>query len=154
MCIRDRIYAARKGIATGVVSERFGGQVLDTMSIENLISVPYTEGPKLAAAIEAHVAEYDVDVMHNQRAAKLIPASAPGDLATVELASGATLQARTVVLSTGASWRTMGVPGEDEYRNRGVGFCPHCDGPLFKGCLLYTSPSPRDRTRSRMPSSA
>ena len=127
------IYAARKGIATGVVSERFGGQVLDTMSIENLISVPYTEGPKLAAAIEAHVAEYDVDVMHNQRAAKLIPASAPGDLATVELASGATLQARTVVLSTGASWRTMGVPGEDEYRNRGVGFCPHCDGPLFKG---------------------
>ena len=127
------IYAARKGIATGVVSERFGGQVLDTMSIENLISVPYTEGPKLAAAIEAHVAEYDVDVMHNQRAAKLIPAEVPGGLATVELENGATLQARTVVLSTGASWRTMGVPGEDEYSNRGVGFCPHCDGPLFKG---------------------
>lgn len=127
------IYAARKGIATGLVTERFGGQVLDTMSIENLISVPYTEGPKLAAAIEAHVGEYDVDVMHNQRATKLTPAEAPGGLATVELASGATLQARTVVLSTGASWRTMGVPGETEHRNRGVTFCPSCDGPLFKG---------------------
>ncbi|MGB2745997.1 MAG: alkyl hydroperoxide reductase subunit F [Candidatus Microthrix parvicella] len=127
------IYAARKGIATGVIAERFGGQVLDTMSIENLISVPSTEGPKLAAALEAHVAEYDVDVMHNQRATRLTPATESGGLATVELASGATLQARTVVLSTGASWRLMGVPGEQEYRNRGVAFCPHCDGPLYKG---------------------
>ena len=127
------IYAARKGIATGVVTERFGGQVLDTMSIENLISVPYTEGPKLASALEAHVAEYDVDVMHNQRATRLVPAAEPGGLATVELAGGAALQARTVVLSTGARWRTMGVPGEEEYRNKGVTFCPHCDGPLFSG---------------------
>lgn len=127
------IYAARKGISTGVVTERFGGQVLDTMSIENLISVPYTEGPKLASALEAHVSEYDVDVMHNQRVSKLVGASRPGDLATVELVSGATLQARTVVLATGARWRGLGLPGEAEYRNRGVTNCPHCDGPLFKG---------------------
>ncbi len=127
------IYAARKGISTGVVTERFGGQVLDTMAIENLISVPYTEGPKLASALEAHVSEYDVDVMHNQRVNKLVPASDPGGLATIELDSGATLRARTVVLSTGARWRGLGVPGEAEYRNRGVTNCPHCDGPLFKG---------------------
>ncbi|MFT3852093.1 MAG: alkyl hydroperoxide reductase subunit F [Ilumatobacteraceae bacterium] len=127
------IYAARKGIRTGVVAERFGGQVLDTMSIENLISVPYTEGPKLAAALEAHVREYDVDVMDRQRAVALTPATEDGGLATVQLASGATLQARSVVLSTGARWRQMGVPGEAEHRNKGVTYCPHCDGPLFKG---------------------
>jgi alkyl hydroperoxide reductase subunit F len=127
------IYASRKGIRTGVAAERFGGQVLDTMSIENLISVPYTEGPKLAAALEAHVHEYDVDVMNLQRAAKLVPAAEVGGLHTVELDSGATLQARTVILSTGARWRSMGVPGETDYRNKGVTYCPHCDGPLFKG---------------------
>lgn len=127
------IYASRKGLATGVVTERFGGQVLDTMSIENLISVPHTEGPKLAAALEAHVSEYDVDVMHNQRVDRLVPAAQPGGLASVELAGGATLQAKTVVISTGARWRALGIPGEAEYRNRGVTNCPHCDGPLFKG---------------------
>ena len=127
------IYAARKGIRTGVVSERFGGQVLDTMSIENLISVPYTEGPQLAAALEQHVKEYDVDVYDLQRATRLIPAAETGGLIGLELANGATLSARTVVLSTGARWRHLGVPGEDEYRNRGVAYCPHCDGPLYKG---------------------
>ncbi|MFZ4519933.1 MAG: alkyl hydroperoxide reductase subunit F [Microthrixaceae bacterium] len=127
------VYAARKGIRTGVVAERFGGQVLDTMAIENFVSVPYTEGPKLAAALEAHVAEYDVDVMHLQRAERLVPAAGPGEPVGVELAGGVTLTARTVVLSTGARWRNLGVPGEDEYRNRGVTYCPHCDGPLFKG---------------------
>ena len=127
------IYSARKGIATGIVTDRFGGQVLDTMGIENLISVPYTEGPKLASALEAHVAEYDVDVMHNQHVEKLVPAAADGGLAKVELASGASLEARTVVVATGARWRALGVPGEAEYRNRGVTNCPHCDGPLFKG---------------------
>jgi alkyl hydroperoxide reductase subunit F len=127
------VYAARKGIRTGVVTERFGGQVLDTMGIENLISVPRTEGPKLAAALEQHVAEYDVDVVDLQRAARLVPAAEPGGLAAVELADGATLRARTVVLSTGARWRNMDVPGEQEYRNRGVTYCPHCDGPLFAG---------------------
>lgn len=125
------IYAARKGIRTGVVAERFGGQVLDTMAIENFISVPYTEGPKLAAALEQHVKDYDADIMNLQRADRLVP----GDdgLFEVHLASGATLRSKTVVLSTGARWRNMNVPGETEYRTRGVTYCPHCDGPLFKG---------------------
>jgi alkyl hydroperoxide reductase subunit F len=126
------IYAARKGIRTGMVAERLGGQVLDTMSIENLVSVPYTEGPKLAAALERHVREYDVDVMERQRAVGL-HAGVDGGPVSVTLAGGATLTARTVVLSTGARWRQMGVPGEAEHRNKGVTSCPHCDGPLFKG---------------------
>ena len=123
------IYAARKGLRTGIVADRFGGQVLDTLAIENYISVPETEGPKLAAALEAHVGAYDVDVMKHQRAAKLVP----GDPIAVELESGAKLAARSVVLATGARWRDMNVPGETEYRTRGVTYCPHCDGPLFKG---------------------
>ncbi len=127
------VYAARKGIRTGLVAERFGGQVLDTVAIENFISVPYTEGPKLAAALEQHVHDYDVDVMDGQRATRLVPADEPGGLTTVELANGASLRSRTVVLSTGARWRSMGVPGEAEHRNKGVTYCPHCDGPLFKG---------------------
>ncbi|CAH2601319.1 alkyl hydroperoxide reductase, AhpF component [Rhodovastum atsumiense] len=127
------VYAARKGVRTGVVAERFGGQVLDTMSIENFISVPHTEGPKLAAALEQHTRDYGVDIMALQTAVALEPAAIPGGLARVKLASGATLQARTVILSTGARWRQMGVPGEAEYRNKGVAYCPHCDGPLFKG---------------------
>ncbi|MBQ1497371.1 MAG: alkyl hydroperoxide reductase subunit F [Sphingomonas sp.] len=127
------IYAARKGIRTGIAAERFGGQVLDTMSIENFISVPHTEGPKLAAHLEQHVKDYDVDIMNHQRAAKLVPARQEGGLHEVVLESGASLHARTVILSTGARWRTMGVPGEEEYRNKGVTYCPHCDGPLFKG---------------------
>ena len=127
------IYAARKGISTGVVSERFGGQVLDTMAIENYISVPHTEGPKYAAALEAHVGEYDVDVMKTQRGAKLLPAIDEGGLIEISLESGASLTARNVILATGARWRSMEVPGEAEYRNKGVTYCPHCDGPLFKG---------------------
>ncbi|CAN5640746.1 alkyl hydroperoxide reductase subunit F [soil metagenome] len=126
------IYAARKGIRTGVVAERFGGQVLDTMGIENFISVPYTEGPRLATALEQHVVENDVDVMNLQAAVKLVEAGTDG-LVTVELASGAALRSKTVVLSTGARWRHMGVPGEEQYRNKGVAYCPHCDGPLYKG---------------------
>ncbi|MEC4717802.1 alkyl hydroperoxide reductase subunit F [Noviherbaspirillum sp. CPCC 100848] len=123
------IYSARKGIRTGVVAERFGGQVLDTMGIENFISVKETEGPKLAAALEQHVKTYDVDVMNLQRASALVP----GDIIEVKLASGASLKAKSVVLATGARWREMNVPGEKEYRNKGVAYCPHCDGPLFKG---------------------
>ena len=126
------IYAARKGIRTGIVAERFGGQVLDTMAIENFISVPHTEGPKLAAHLEQHVKEYDVDVMNLQKAVRLVPA-ASGGLSEVTLESGATVKAKTVILSTGARWRQMGVPGEEEYRNKGVAYCPHCDGPLYKG---------------------
>ncbi|SHM12187.1 alkyl hydroperoxide reductase subunit F [Rhodanobacter sp. OK091] len=127
------IYAARKGIRTGVVAERFGGQVLDTMAIENFVSVGYTEGPKLATALEQHVKDYDVDVMNLQRAERLLPASQAGGLIEVQMANGATLKSKTVILSTGARWRQMGVPGEDQYRNKGVAYCPHCDGPLFKG---------------------
>ncbi|SDW81735.1 alkyl hydroperoxide reductase subunit F [Marinobacter mobilis] len=127
------IYAARKGIATGIAAERFGGQVSDTMGIENLISVPYTEGPKLVAAMEQHVGEYEVDVMNLQRAEKLIPAAEAGGYHEIRLANGASLKARSVILSTGARWRQLGVPGEAEYRNKGVAYCPHCDGPLFKG---------------------
>ena len=127
------IYAARKGIRTGVAAERFGGQVLDTMGIENFISVPHTEGPKLAAHLEQHVRDYDVDIMNLQKAVELIPAGEAGGLHEVRLENGASLKAKTVILSTGARWRQMGVPGEDEYRNKGVAYCPHCDGPLFKG---------------------
>jgi alkyl hydroperoxide reductase subunit F len=127
------IYAARKGIRTGLAAERFGGQVLDTMGIENFISVPHTEGPKLVSGLEQHVKDYDVDVMNLQKAVKLVPATTPGGLVTVELENGARLASRTVILATGARWRQMGVPGEEEYRNKGVAYCPHCDGPLFKG---------------------
>ena len=127
------IYAARKGISTGLVAERFGGQVGDTLGIENFISVGHTEGPQLVRAMEAHVQSYDVDVMAGERAAALIPAAQAGAPHQVQLANGATLSARTIILSTGARWRQMGVPGEETYRNKGVAYCPHCDGPLFKG---------------------
>ncbi|HET6432166.1 alkyl hydroperoxide reductase subunit F [Dyella sp.] len=127
------IYAARKGIRTGVASERFGGQVLDTLAIENFVSVKETEGPKFAAALEQHVRAYDVEIMNAQRAEKLVPAAEPGGLVAVQLANGAVLKSRTVILSTGARWRNVNVPGEAEYRNKGVAYCPHCDGPLFKG---------------------
>jgi alkyl hydroperoxide reductase subunit F len=126
------VYAARKGIRTGVVAERFGGQTLDTLGIENFISVQETEGPKFAAALERHVRDYAVDVTTGQRAEKLV-AGAAGEPIAVQLANGAVLKARSVILSTGARWREVNVPGEREYRNRGVAYCPHCDGPLFKG---------------------
>ncbi|MGJ7490668.1 alkyl hydroperoxide reductase subunit F [Variovorax sp. ZT4R33] len=124
------VYAARKGIRTGIASERFGGQVLDTLGIENFISVKETEGPKFALALEEHVRTYDVDIMNLQRAAALVP----GDgYVEVKLESGASLKSRTVIVSTGARWRNINVPGEHEYKNKGVAYCPHCDGPLFKG---------------------
>jgi alkyl hydroperoxide reductase subunit F len=126
------IYSARKGIRTGVLAERFGGQVLDTLAIENLISVPQTDGPKLARALEAHVAEYDVDVMNLQRVDKLIPATG-GGYHEVRLANGAIMKSKSVIVATGARWRELGVPGEQEFRGKGVAYCPHCDGPLFKG---------------------
>ena len=123
------IYAARKGIRTGVVAERFGGQILDTAAIENFISVKHTEGPKLAASLEEHVKEYNVDVMNLQRAKRL----EKKDLVELELENGAVLKSKTVILATGARWRNIGVPGEAEFRNKGVAYCPHCDGPLFEG---------------------
>jgi alkyl hydroperoxide reductase subunit F len=127
------IYAARKGIRTGVAAERFGGQVLDTMAIENFISVSHTEGPRLAANLEQHVKDYDADIMNLQKAVGLVPASTPGGLIEIKLENGASLKSRTVILSTGARWRNVNVPGEAEYKNKGVAYCPHCDGPLFKG---------------------
>ena len=124
------IYAARKGIRTGVVAERFGGQVMDTMAIENFISVKYTEGPKLVAALEEHVKDYEVDVMNLQRVAAVVPGE---NLHEVRMENGASLKAKTVIVATGARWREMNVPGEKEFRGKGVAYCPHCDGPLFKG---------------------
>jgi alkyl hydroperoxide reductase subunit F len=124
------IYAARKGIATGIVAERFGGQVMDTMGIENFISVKETEGPKLVMALEQHVKTYEVDVMNLQRAKSL---RADGKGLAIELDNGAVLKSKSVIISTGARWREMNVPGEQEYRGKGVAYCPHCDGPLFKG---------------------
>jgi len=126
------VYAARKGIRTGMLAERLGGQTMDTMSIENFISVLETDGPKFAAALEQHAKRYDVDIMNLQRAQKLTPAGADG-LVGIQLENGATLKSRTVILSTGARWREVNVPGEKAYRNKGVAYCPHCDGPLFKG---------------------
>ena len=123
------IYAARKGIRTGIVAERFGGQVLDTLSIENFISVKHTDGPKFAASLEEHVKEYDIDVMNLQRVKRL----EKKDFIELELENGAVLKGKTVILSTGARWRNIGVPGEDEFKNKGVAYCPHCDGPLFAG---------------------
>ena len=127
------VYAARKGIRTGIAAERFGGQVNDTMAIENFVSVLATDGPKFAAALEAHVRAYDVEIMNLQRADKLIPAATPNGLIEVQLANGGSLKSKTVILSTGARWRNVNVPGEQEYKNKGVAYCPHCDGPLFKG---------------------
>lgn len=127
------IYAARKGIRTGIAAERFGGQILDTMAIENFVSIKETEGPKLARALDEHVRQYNVDIMNLQRAEQLIPAKQPGDLHEVKFFGGASLKAKSVILSTGARWREMNVPGEAEYRTKGVAYCPHCDGPLFKG---------------------
>jgi alkyl hydroperoxide reductase subunit F len=123
------VYAARKGIRTAIVAERFGGQVMDTMGIENLIGTKYTEGPKLVAQLEEHVKEYAVDVFNLQRAVSI----ERNGMIKVGLESGATLKGKTVILATGARWRNLGVPGEEEYKNRGVAYCPHCDGPLFKG---------------------
>ncbi|MEK5382798.1 alkyl hydroperoxide reductase subunit F [Niallia sp. FSL W8-0635] len=123
------IYAARKGIRTGIVAERFGGQIMDTLAIENFISVKQTEGPKLAASLEEHVKEYNIDVMNLQRAKRL----EKKDLIEIELENGAVLKSKSVILSTGARWRNVGVPGEAEFKNKGVAYCPHCDGPLFTG---------------------
>lgn len=123
------VYAARKGVRTGIVAERFGGQVNDTMSIENIIGTKATEGPKFVASLEAHVLEYPVDVMKAQRVKNI----EKKQLIEVELENGAVLKSKTVILSTGARYRQLGVKGEQEFKNKGVAYCPHCDGPLFKG---------------------
>ncbi|SDB89836.1 alkyl hydroperoxide reductase subunit F [Raineyella antarctica] len=126
------IYAARKGIRTGMACDRVGGQVLDTMAIENHVSTVYTEGPKLGAQYAEHMNAYEIDQIAGVQASRLVPGT-DGELHTVEFEGGGRLQARQVIIATGARWRTLGVPGEADYRNKGVSFCPHCDGPLFKG---------------------
>ena len=125
------VYAARKGIRTGIVAERFGGQVMDTLGIENFISVKATEGPKLVAALEEHVKEYEVDIINLQKAKNL--AKNENSNYTIELESGGRLESKSIVIATGARWKELGVPGEKEYKGKGVAYCPHCDGPLFKG---------------------
>ena len=127
------IYSARKGIRTGVVADRFGGQLQDTMAIENFISVKATQGPQLVASLEEHVKEYDVDIMNGQRVKNIIKSNVPGGLIKVELENNAILHTRSAIIATGAKWREMNVPGEQEYKGKGVAYCPHCDGPLFKG---------------------
>lgn len=127
------VYAARKGIRTGIVAERFGGQVMDTLAIENFISVQETQGPRLVSALEEHVKSYDVDIINLQRAQKLIPGEMAGQMTEIQLENGATLKSKSVIVATGARWRELNVPGEQEYRGKGVAYCPHCDGPLFKG---------------------
>ena len=127
------VYAARKGIRVGVVAERFGGQVNDTLAIENYISILETDGPKFSAALEAHARAYDVDFMNLQKVAQITPATEEGGWITVQTESGAVLESRSVILATGARWHNVNVPGEQEYKNKGVAYCPHCDGPLFKG---------------------
>ncbi|QYF93150.1 alkyl hydroperoxide reductase subunit F [Massilia sp. PAMC28688] len=127
------VYAARKGIRVGIAADRFGGQTNDTMAIENYISVLETDGPKFALALEAQVRHYDVDIMNLQRASRIVPAAAPGGMVSVHMENGGVLRSRSVIISTGARWRNVNVPGEAEYKNKGVAYCPHCDGPLFKG---------------------
>lgn len=127
------IYGARKGIRTGIVADRFGGQVQDTMAIENFISVKGTQGPKLVASLEEHVRDYDVDIMDNQKAKQVHLSEVPGGPVTIELENGAKLHSKALLLATGARWREMNVPGEQQYKGKGVAYCPHCDGPLFKG---------------------
>jgi alkyl hydroperoxide reductase subunit F len=127
------VYSARKGIKTGIVAERFGGQVMDTLGIENFISVKATEGPKLVKALEEHVLDYEVDVMNHQRAKKIHIPKNKEEKFQLELDNGAKLKSKTLILSTGARWRELGVPGETEFKGKGVAYCPHCDGPLFKG---------------------
>lgn len=127
------VYTARKGFRTGIAAERFGGQLMDTLGIENLPGTTYTEGPKLTDSLKQHVGEYEIDLMDLARAVELRAAKDVGGYHEVVMANGASLKARSLILSTGARWRNLGVPGEAEYRNKGVAYCPHCDGPLFKG---------------------
>ncbi len=127
--ISAAIYTARKGLKTALIAERLGGQVQDTMGIENLISVPYTEGPQLAAQLFQHVSAYPVEIVQHRRVKEIRNA----EIKTVEFESGEKLVAKSIILATGARWRELGIPGEKEYVGRGVAYCPHCDGPFYKG---------------------
>ncbi|MGB3470462.1 MAG: alkyl hydroperoxide reductase subunit F [Erythrobacter sp.] len=131
--VASGIYTARKGFRTGIAAERFGGQLQDTLGIENLPGTHYTEGPKLSDNLKGQVSENGIDMMDLALASAIKPAAEAGGMHEVHFENGAVLKSRSLILSTGARWRNLGVPGEDEYRNKGVAYCPHCDGPLFKG---------------------
>ena len=126
------IYTARKGLRTAMIMDHRGGQVVETESIENHISQTHTTGAQLAADLTKHISQYNVDVFTPDWADSLDLAKEAYGLHTIHARSGGALKARAIIVATGATWRTLGVPGEDEYRNKGVSFCPHCDGPLFK----------------------
>jgi alkyl hydroperoxide reductase subunit F len=123
------IYSARKGLKTAVVAEKVGGQVQETKGIENLVSVIYTEGPQLTAQLLKHVENYDIQLFENRR----VKSIAKGAVKKLELEGGESLSAKSIIIATGAKWRELGVAGEKEYLGRGVAFCPHCDGPYYKG---------------------
>lgn len=123
------IYSARKGLKTAIIAEKIGGQVQDTKGIENLISVPYTEGPQLAAQLASHISEYDIKLLEHRRVKNVIN----GEIKKLELESGEYLKTKSLIVATGAKWRELGVPGEKDHIGRGVAYCPHCDGPMFKG---------------------
>lgn len=129
--VASAIYTARKGLKTLVISDRLGGQLQETKGIENLIGIPYTEGPDVSAKLGEHLARFDVQRLDHRRVEKVIPDD-DGPV-RIELASGEHLTARALIAATGATWRKLGVPGESDYIGRGVAFCAHCDGPLFKG---------------------
>ena len=123
------IYGARKGIKVALIAERFGGQILDTVGIDNIAGTLHTEGVLLAQNMEAHCREYNVEIIKKEKVVSFKRA----DLVEVTLESGATLKSKTLIIATGAKWRNTGAPGEIELQNKGVAYCPHCDGPLFKG---------------------
>lgn len=123
------IYAARKGLKVTVIGEVIGGQVKDTMGIENLISVPKTTGPELTAALQTHMDDYKITVKEHFKVTEI----EKGPVKTLTLSSGEQIKTRALVIATGARWRELGVPGEKENIGNGVAYCPHCDGPFFKG---------------------
>ncbi len=127
--IATAIYSARKGLKVTLIADRIGGQVKDTMGIENLISVPSTTGPKLTDDLRTHANEYDITIKEHLHVEKI----ESDKVKTITLSSGEKIESKTVVIATGAKWRELGVPGEREYIGQGVAYCPHCDGPFFKG---------------------
>ncbi len=126
------IYSARKGLRTVLITDRLGGQLQDTKGIENMISIPYTEGPQLTADLQKHMDAYEIELLEHRRVTKVEP-HGKGEPVALTLDSGETLTAGSLIIATGAKWRELGVDGEKEYGGRGVHFCPHCDGPYYKG---------------------
>lgn len=123
------IYTVRKGMSTAMITDKIGGQVKETKGIENLISVTYTEGPQLSAQLYQHVTSYPIQLLENRRVSKILK----GHPKRIELETGEYLTADSIVIATGAKWKELNIPGEKEYLGRGVAFCPHCDGPFYKG---------------------